>query len=235
MNKSICYYTHNICDPKIFKASQETIRRSNLPIVSVSLKPLENMGNNIVLNLKPGVITYTRQILMALENSNLSSDTKYVFFCEHDVLYHPSHFEFIPPTDDTYYFNENTWRWDYPKDRLIGYDGLRSLSGMCCNRELALNYYRKKMELIKEKGWEEGRDPKWMRIIGYEPGKSRKRGGFLDEKIEGWRSEYPLIDIRHGGTVTKPKVNLSSFKHQPTGWKEIRLSEVDGWNFKDIL
>jgi len=229
--KSICYYTHNICDEKIFKASQETIRRSNLPIVSVSLKPLENMGKNIVLDLKPGVITYTTQILTALENS----EGKYVFYCEHDVLYSISHFDFTPPTDDTYYYNENVWRWDYPKDRLISYNGLRSLSGMCCNRELALNYYRKKMKLIKEKGWEEGRDPKWMRIIGYEPGKLRRRGGFLDEKIEGWRSEYPLIDIRHGGTVTKPKGHLSSFKHQPTGWKEIKISEISGWSFNDIL
>ena len=231
MIKSICFYTHNICDPGIFKASQETIRRSALPIVSVSLKPLGNMGKNIVLDLTPGVITYTKQILTALENT----ESKYVFFTEHDVLYSLDHFDFVPPTEDTYYFNENVLRWDFPKDRLIGYNGLRSLSGMCCNRELALNYYRTKLELIKRKGWEEGRDPRWMRVIGYEPGKSRRRGGFLDEKVDSWRSKFPLIDIRHGKTVTKPKVHLSSFRHKPQNWKEIKLSEVDGWSFDGIL
>lgn len=228
--KSCIYYTHNICDPKIFEAAQKTIKASGLPIVSVSLKPLD-FGKNIVLNLEPGVITYTKQILTALENT----DTKYVFFCEHDVLYHPSHFDFTPPTDDAYYFNENVWRWDFPNDRLIGYNGLKSLSGMCCARELALNHYRKKLELIKEKGWEEGRDPKWMRTIGYEPGKERRRGGFLDEQKESWWSEFPLIDIRHSQTITKPKTHLSSFKHQPTGWREIKLNDVPGWNFNEII
>jgi hypothetical protein len=118
---------------------------------------------------------------------------------------------------------------------LIGYDGLISLSGMCCNRELAINHYRKKLELIIENRWENGRDPYWARRIGYEPGKPKRRGGFLDEKKDTWKSKYPLIDIRHGGTITKPKVELSSFKHQPTGWKEKPLSSIEGWEFKDII
>lgn len=230
MNKSICYYTHNICDENIFKAVQKTIKNSGLPIVSVSLKPID-FGKNIVLDLKPGAITYTKQILTALENA----ESKYVFFAEHDVLYPKDHFDFTPPRDDTYYFNENVWRWDFPKDRLIGYNGLRSLSGMCCNRGLALNYYRNKLNLIKSKGWEEGKDPRWMRVIGYEPGKSRRRGGFLDEKVDSWKSEFPLIDIRHNGTVTKPKTHLSSFKHKPTGWREIKLSDIKGWELKNII
>jgi len=228
--KGIIYYTHNICDPNIFKVAQETIRRSGLPIVSVSLKSLENMGKNIVLYLEPGVITYTKQILTALEAS--SSDQ--VFFAEHDCLYPQSHWDFTIGRDDTYYYNENVLRWDFPNDRLISYDGLRSLSGMTCNRKLAIEHYRKKLELIKMKGWEEGRDPAWMRTIGYEPGKERRRGGFMDERKEGWKSEFPIIDIRHSGTITKPKTHLSSFKHLPTGWKECQLNDVKGWNFKDL-
>lgn len=229
-NKSICYYTHNICDEKIFSAVQKTILKSGLPIVSCSLKPID-FGENIVLDLAPGVITMTKQILTALE----ASEAKYVFFCEHDVLYHESHFDFTPPTDDTYYYNTNVWRWDFPNDRLIGYDGLKSLSGLCCNRELALNHYRKKLELIEKEGWDNGRDPRWARVIGYEPGKERKRGGFLDEKKDTWNSKYPLIDIRHTGTITKPKVTLDSFKHKPENWKEISFSSLEGWNFKGLL
>lgn len=230
MDKGILYYTHNICDEKIFSAVQKTILKSGLPIVSCSLKPI-NFGKNIVLDLEPGIVTLTKQIITALE----TSEKKYVFFCEHDVLYHESHFDFTPTTDDTYYYNTNVWRWDFPKDRLIRYDGLKSLSGMCCNRELALNHYRKKLELIEKNGWDNGRDPRWARVIGYEPGKEKRRGGFLDEKKDTWESKYPLIDIRHTGTITKPKVTLDSFKHPPENWKEITFSELKGWNFKELL
>ena len=228
-DKGIIYYTHNVCEPKIFEAVQKTILRAGLPIVSCSLKPID-FGKNIVLDLEPGAVTLNKQIITALENS----ESKYVFFCEHDVLYHKSHFEFTPPTDDTYYYNTSVWRWDFPKDRLIGYDGLKSLSGMCCNRELALNHYRKRLEMIENNGWDNGRDPHWARVIGYEPGKEKRRGGFLDEKKDTWECKYPLIDIRHSGTITKPKVTLDSFKNQPTGWQEITISELKGWNFNEL-
>lgn len=231
LDKGAIYYTHKQYPNKeMFLAVQKTIMESGLPIVSVSLGPV-NIGKNIVLDMVPGVITMTKQILIALENS----ESKYIFFCEHDVFYHPSHFKFTPPRDDTYYYNTNVWRWDFPKDRLITYDGLKSLSGMCCNRELALNHYKKKLELIKEMGWEDGRDPYWARRIGYEPGKSKKRGGFMDEKTDTWHSKYPLIDVRYRGTITKPKVTLDSFKHQPTGWKEIKFNQLKGWELKNLV
>lgn len=230
-DKGICYYTHNVCNPKIFKAAQETIKASGLKIASCSLKPIKFGKNEVLSDHEPGAVTMTKQILTALENL----DTKFVFFCEHDVLYHKSHFDFTPPRDDTYYYNENVWRWDFPKDRLIGYDGLKSLSGLCCNRYLAMDYYVRKMELIVKNRWDNGRDPYWARKIGYEPGKTKKRGGFRDEKVERWKSKFPLIDIRHDSTMTKPKVHLDSFKHQPTGWKETGLADIKGWNFKDFI
>lgn len=227
--KGIIYYTHHKCDSKILKAVQKSILTSNLPIVSCSLRPID-FGKNIVLDLEPGAVTMTIQILMALENLK----TEHVFFCEHDVLYHPSHFDFTPLSDDVYYYNENVWRWDFPNDRLIGYDGLKSLSGMCCNRKLALKHYHEKLKLIHRKDFENGRDPYWARKIGYEPGKEIRRGGFMNEKKDVWKSEFPLIDIRHDSTITKPKVHLSSFKYKPNGWKEIKLGDVNGWKFKDL-
>lgn len=222
--KTILYYTHNLCDEKIFKTVQYRLLNIGLPIVSVSLKPMD-FGKNIVLNLEPGAVTLTKQILEGLYNV----DTDYVFFCEHDVLYHKSHFDFKPSRDDTFYFNTNNWRWDYPKDRYITYDGLRSLSGMCANTKLALKHYKKRLDLIEKNGYGNERDPYWARKIGYEPCKSKKRGGFSDNKCDNWRSEHPNIDIRHGGTMTKPKVTLSSFKHQPTGWKEATFNQLTGW------
>ena len=47
-----------------------------------------------------------RQILAGLE----ALDTDVVFMVEHDVLYHPSHFDFTPPERDIFYYNRNTWK-----------------------------------------------------------------------------------------------------------------------------
>jgi hypothetical protein len=227
--KGIVYYTHHYLPENIMEAVQDTIRSSGLPVVSVSLRPMD-FGKNVVLDLKPGVMTMFKQILAGLEASK--ADT--IFLAEHDIFYHSSHFDFNPPKKDTYYYNANVWRWDYPKDRFITYDHLTSLSGLCADRELLLNHYQKRLEKIAEKGWEDGRDPNWARKIGYEPGKKRRRGGFLDEPTAEWRSEYPNIDIRHKRTITPPKVTLDSFRHPPTGWRETTSDRIEGWESYDF-
>ena len=227
MTKSIIYYTDNNIDDEILLRVQSQLVKSGLPIVSVSLRPI-NFGENIVLDkLTRSYPTMVTQIVTALEHSN----SEIVFFCEHDVLYHPSRFDFTPARKDIYYYNSNIWRWDYPYDRVIRYDRLISLSGLCVYRELALEHYWKRLkriQLIKAKN--DGGEPSWVRKMGYEPGtKKKKRGGFSDEDFETWSSKYPDIDIRHKGTFSPPKVTLESFKHLPTGWQEKKASEVL-WN-----
>ncbi|MBU2051242.1 MAG: glycosyltransferase, partial [Gammaproteobacteria bacterium] len=51
--KGIVYYTDNRLDPEIMAACQRQISKSGLPIVSVSLKPID-FGENIVLDLERG-------------------------------------------------------------------------------------------------------------------------------------------------------------------------------------
>ena len=107
MSTGICYYTDNRVKEPIFSTVQNILsdisKKTSIPIVSVSLKPI-NFGHNIVLeNRERGYPTMIRQIIMSLENL----DTKYVFFCENDILYHLSHFDFIPPEDNIFYYNSN--------------------------------------------------------------------------------------------------------------------------------
>ncbi len=233
MKKSCIYYTHNLLEPLIMKVCQEQLQEQlrksfNGEIVSVSLKPM-NFGKNVVLKAEKGVITMFRQILLALETS--TSDI--IFFCEHDCLYHKTHFDFTPPKEDIFYYNTNVYRWDYPKDRLITYDHLKSLSGLCVNRELALKHYKERLKIIEERGFEEGRDPNWARKMGYEPGKNRS--GLSKVLYEEWKSEYPNVDIRHKHTITPPKTNLDSFKHKPINWQEVKISEIPGWDLKTLF
>lgn len=236
MTHGIIYYTDNShwLDNKISLLVQDYILKADLPIVSCSLKPID-FGQNIVLEGKErGYLTMILQILTALE----ANTTEYVFFCEHDVLYHLSHFDFTPDKDDVYYYNVNNWRWDYPKNRVISYDKLTSLSGLCVNREFAIKHYKKRLELIQKKGWDKdkSKDPRWARRMGHEPGvKSKRQSLFSDNDYEIRKSEYPNIDIRHGGTFSPPKITLESFKHKPINFREITLDKIDGWDLNKLF
>lgn len=230
--KSIIYYTDNRLDREITLLVQKQILKSYLPIVSCSLKPMD-FGKNIVLDREPGPVTMFTQILTALK----ASEGEFVFFCEHDVLYHPSHFEFTPPREDVFYYNVNVWRWDYSGYKVTTYDHFRSVSGLCVAREKAIEHYEKRLKLIFEKGWDKvvGRNPNWARTMGYEPGKPKRNGGFSDDLISEWRSKYPNIDIRHKRTMTPIKMTLDSFVHKPTGWRETSLDKIPGWDLKELF
>lgn len=233
MIKGIIYYTDNRLSEPIFSMVQRLIVNSNLPIVSVSLKPID-FGRNIVLNLAPGYLTMMKQVTCALE----SSESDNVFFCEHDVLYPLSHFDFTPQKDDIFYYNAYVWRWKYPSNLAITYDRLLSLSSLCVNRAFALDHYRKRLKKIAEMQYDRDNrhEPLWARRWGYEPGtKKIKRGGFSDDDFETFRSPDPIVDIRHGKTFSQSKVTLDSFVHKPTNWRETTLDTIPGWNLKELF
>jgi hypothetical protein len=231
MTKGICFYTDNLIEEPILSLVRNSLD-VGLPIFSASLKPIF-FGEDEIINGERGYPTMVKQILSCLERSN----TKYVFFCEHDVLYHPSHFDFTPPRDDIFYYNENVWRWWIGADMAIRHDRMLSLSSLCVNREFALEHYRMRNRRIQERlGEFVGKEPDLGRKWGYEPGvKKKKRGGLTDDDFGTWSSEFPNIDIRHKGTFSRPKVKLSEFKHAPKWFKEIPISEIKGWDLKGMF
>lgn len=231
--KGIIYYTSHNAKPELLKGVQKQLLSIGLPITSVSLEPID-FGNNIVYgdptliaNQKRGIMSYFNQIILALENAK----EKYVFFCEHDVLYHPSHFDFTPPRDDTFYYNTNVWKWDYTGKRTATYDQVASVSGICVNREFALDFYKNRLRIIKENEWDKIKtfgNPSWARELGYEPG---RRTNLWEErpKSEEWRSEFPIIDIKHTRCLTHPRWELDKFKRKPTNWKIDTIENIPGW------
>lgn len=227
-------YTDNRADSRILKPCMEQLKKAFTgEIVSVSLKPID-LGKNIVLEAQRSYPTMLKQIVVALET--LTTDI--VFFCEHDVLYSPTHFDFTPERDDIYYYNINNWRWDIREDFAITYDGLHSLSALCCNRKLALNHFTNRLNYVEAKGWDKvrSREPRWGRVMGYEPGtKSRRRGGFTDEEHIVWKSAVPNIDVRHKHTFSAPKIKLSDFKNPPKNWRQEPIENIKEWNLREIF
>ena len=166
-----------------------------------------------------------------------ASESRYVFFCEHDVIYHKSHFDFEPTRDDTFYYNTNVWRCNPKRNICITYDELRSVSGICVNRKFAIDHYIKRLEYIYKKGFDKNtdRNPRWARVMGFEPGKKVSAGGFIENRTEDWRSEHPNIDIRHRMNITTPKMHLKDFVHKPVNWKEVTIDKITSWDLKTMF
>lgn len=229
--KGIVYYTDNKLDPNIMKACQVQLNRiwadSNIEIVSVSLEKLHRFGRNIVMDLERGYLTMFKQILAGLEKST----AEIVFFCEHDVLYHPSHFDFVPPQDDRYWYNENTWKVDAKTGHALYYV-CRQTSGLCADRQFLLDHYRKRVERTEAKLKEHDNSyeyRKWIRKQGFEPGTHNRSERVDDFTADSWMSEYPIIDVRHGNNLTPTRWNKDQFRDQryTEGWLE--SDSIPGW------
>jgi hypothetical protein len=215
MNFGIVYYTNNHVDSLIMEAVQKQILKSGLPVVSVSLSPID-FGNNIVLDAKSGHLTMFRQILAGLQ----ASVADVIFFCEHDVLYHPSHFDFIPLRNDVYYYNENVYKVRYLDGKALTYL-CNQTSGLCAYRELLLDHYCKRVNRVICEGY--------STEMGFEPGTHARTGRVDDFKAESWMSEYPNIDIRHDKNLTPSRWKKEQFRNKKftKGWQEV--TEVPGW------
>jgi len=216
MSLGIIYYTSNRLKSEIKEGCWRQLQQAGLPITV----------NDTVVGQR-GALSMFHQILDCLKRAQET----YVFFAEHDILYHPSHFDFKPPRDDTFYYNVNVWRWDYYSDKVVTYDHHASTSGLCVNRELALAFYMRRLKIIEDKGYDQlptFGNPVWARKMGYEPGKFNRDG---ESALSAeWRSEYPNIDIRHTRSMTHPKLNYEDFKRKPKNWRVDMIENLPGWN-----
>lgn len=219
VTKGVIYYTDNRLNVKLAKAVQKQIASSGLPIVSASLKPM-TFGKNIHLPLKRGYLTMFKQILAALE----AIDTDVVFFCEHDVLYHPSHFEFTPAKDDVYYYNTNVWKLRLDDGFAYRVDDCRQLSGLCANRELLIKHYKERIRRVEAEGFS-------VRM-GFEPGTHNRAERVDDYKSERWESEDPNVDICHDSNLTPNRWSPKDFRNKfyTEGWRESTINEIPGWD-----
>lgn len=216
-SRGLVYYTDSRLDTRLADLVRQQLKRccNGHQLVSVSLAPLE-FGENITLSLERGVLTMFRQILAGLE----ASDADIIFLAEHDVLYHPSHFEFVPPHADTFYYNENVWKVDCTTGRALFYY-CKQTSGLCAYRTLLLEHYRKRVERVEREGW--------SMSIGFEPGTHSCPRGIDNYRAERWMSPFPNIDIRHDKNLTRSRWSRDQFRNQKytEGWTE--AEDVPGW------
>jgi hypothetical protein len=220
-SRGIIYYTDGELPEAVAAPVRERIqaaaRLHRLPIVTAALKRRLAWGDkNIVFpRLQRGQLAMFTQILGALENSTADI----IFFCEHDVLYDPSHFEFIPPDAGKVYYNLNWWQADAGTGRAATWEAKR-VSQLCGYRDTLIAHYRRRVALVKERGY--------SAAMGYEPGSHSRAERVDDLQSETWRSLAPNVDLRHSGNLSAGKWSLADFRTPPTGWQE--ADSVPGWD-----
>jgi hypothetical protein len=210
--KGIVYYTDNQCKEPIATLVRERLKKccNGYEIVSVSHQPL-NFGRNIVMDLPRATQSIFKQIYEGLKQST----AEVVFLVEHDVIYHPSHFEFNPPDKSTFYYDTNRCAIDAPTGQsLLKYS--MSPSFLVAYRELLLQYYKELLDLIDRDGF-----LRWR--VGFAPG-GRKIEGMNIPPVRTFKSAFPTLDIRNNGNWT---VSLDFRKDKDRGGTLV--DEIPGW------
>ena len=227
ISKGMIYYTTNTLNEKIAKPVRDTLQKisdeKNINITCSSLRKMDFGDKQVRFpTMKPSFITMFKQILGALEKS--SDDI--VFFTEHDVLYHPSHFDFIPPDKNTFYYNQNVW---YLRDdgHALHYD-VNQLSGLCVYREAALTHFRERYERFTKE--------EFTRNTGFEPFTHHRVSWKNEFQLGTWKSESPNIDIRFGLNSTGMRWRKDQYRNQQLliNWIESD-SEIPHWGSTQAL
>jgi len=217
--KGCIWYTDHRASEAILFSSLDHIQRAapHFPLVRVGIEHVPYI-DVLVPNSQRGYLTMFKQIVAGLR----ALKTDIVFFCEHDVLYHPSHFEFDPPKRDVYYYNMNVWKVDVSSGRAVTYR-TKQTSGLVGYRELLLEHYTKRVELVKRNGF--------SRKMGFEPGSHGRSERVDDIKSEEFRSEFPNIDLRHSKNLTPTRWMQAQFRDQRNcrDWKLSNAENIPGW------
>jgi hypothetical protein len=227
--KGIIFYTDNAIKIKIGRAVQGQLKMvsdtKKMPIISSSLKKMDFGLKNIDFpHLKRGYGSMIEQILAALEQS----EAEIIFFCENNILYHPSHFDFTPPDKNTFCYNQNVWFLRITDGHALHYDVSR-LSGLCGYRENLLTHFRERHEMISEKGFDRN-----MRAAPMTNGRIKWKNMY---QIAVWNSEFPNVDIRHEGNLAEVRWRKDQYRNQKllVNWQETD-DEIPGWGkTKDLI
>jgi hypothetical protein len=206
-SRGLVYYTDNQCEERIASTVRKQILRGckDYPIVSVTQYPID-FGKNVIFPESRSILTMFKQILKGIEEI----DTDVVFLVEHDVLYHPSHFDFTPPKKDKFYYNVNTWKLRAKDGQALHYY-TQQVSGLCASRKLLLEHYTTRVTRVEKEGF--------TRRIGFEPGNHPFPRGIDYYKFEDWRSKHPNVDIRTSKNISGCRFEKKQFRRDPKEWE----------------
>jgi len=229
LTKGLVYYTNNKLDEKIFLACQKQLKKCmdqwGFPIYSISHKPID-FGINTVVNLPSAIQSMFKQIYEGLEQCT----TDIIFLVEHDVLYHPSHFEFTPEREDHFYYNRNEWNVDSATGKVVFFHQ-NDTSQMSAFRKPLMAHIKRMIEVHAD-SWHSSYGTSPPRGIPPEERKGKFAGTYM--------SKVPNVNIRHPNALSRPRMTVEEFRSERSrrGWLE--TDHIPGWGktlgrFDDFL
>jgi hypothetical protein len=184
---SIIFYTANKTSNYFFENIKKQLLKAadGIPIISVSQKPID-LGENVCCGeIGQSQINIYKQALLGAKKAN----TKYIAFCEDDVLYHSSHFDYTP-SERTFAYDDNIWNiYTWTKPPMFSYKGRRNLNGLLCERDLFIEAMEERFAKYDEKNF-----PK--HLFG-EPGKYERQLKVTIRDWEFYPTRKPSIAFSH--------------------------------------
>lgn len=192
---TIVYYTANqIDDAAAERIRGDLFKKANgLRIISISHKPID-FGENVCVG-EIGVSLYNlfKQVLIGARMVT----TKFMACAEDDYLYGPSRFEFIPPRDDTFYYDTN--RWGLNQDGRFFWR-MRTIFGMCIAPTQAM------IDTLEARyAMYTSPDTSKLKYFG-EPGKYEGALGIPLVKMERIRLDTPTVTFNHRLSMGKRRM-----------------------------
>jgi hypothetical protein len=178
--------------------------RGDLPIISISQKPIKDFGKNIVVGDDIGVsgFNFFRQVQIGLKEAK----TRFVISAEADCLYPPDYFTYRPPRDDMCYRDSNLYVMPDQRDFFF-YKKEGATHAQIVNRKFYLSRLNK---LFKGA-------PQWSAEEKNFPKERWKKEDIFDH-IEHYQTENPVFQVKtHRG--------LRYFTHS----SRIPIPEIPYW------
>lgn len=218
---TIIYYTANII-PEAFAEKvrkQLLIAKGELPLISVSKKPMDFGTNICVGQTKTSHLNIYRQALIGAKEAK----TRFIAMAEDDILYSPEHFT-RRSSPGVFAYNFGVWNmytWYIPP--IFSWKGRRVLHSMICERDLFIEAMEERFEKYKD---EDKYSNEFFVKYWAEPGKYEGKG-LLD------------VIIRQTESFSTPVANIAFFHPTALSFRnglgkrkklgELRAIEIPYW------
>lgn len=201
---TIVYLTSNKLPIKWQEFHQEHIRKLNLPVISVSQKPMD-LGINLIQDQLPSKPNIFYQLMRGIRLVN----TKYVAVVEDDCLYTKEHFTEFRPKDDEFAYNAHRWSWYAWKPEIYSLKNfIRTGASLIAPTKLAL-------DLLEERFAKYPMGSEMPLGMCGELGVYEKELGLKQRRVIDFKSTTPILQTDHDFfTVLDPKKETIERRHR---------------------
>jgi hypothetical protein len=211
---TIIYLTQNLLPERWVEFQLRTLFESigGAPIITISRKPVPIVGQHIIQTEPSRASNVYWQMLKAAKLAT----TKYIGVAEDDSLYVQDHFNFIPPRDDTFYYNCSRWSlftWSTP---MYSWRDRKTNACLIANRELVIEALEERFAKYPN-GTPDGATGELGRA------RTDKALGLTKRKEAYFYTNNPIIQVDHEFGLDERS------KRHRKNWGSLRAYDIPTW------